>query len=141
VAISYRLLIQFSFSYFVVQLLNSQFQLSSLCCTPLYSTLSPFSWFSSFLQSTPLTESRHGPHRTENTGSPTVSRSVTTQLPSQECRCGPHRKHSFCCLNMSICPLPSTGHGADHTENTSRVLLASCMLWTLPSNVYASQYC
>jgi hypothetical protein len=34
-----------SLLYSVVQLLKSQFQFCSLCCTPLYSALSPFSWF------------------------------------------------------------------------------------------------
>jgi hypothetical protein len=28
---------------------------------------------------------------------------------------------------VSIAPLPSTGHGADHIENTAPVLLAACL--------------
>jgi hypothetical protein len=57
---------------------------------------------------------------------------------------GRHREHLFCCQNVSIDPLRSTEHGADHIENTSSnsfsIVASACFGRCLEIDLYVAIY-
>jgi hypothetical protein len=101
VAISCRQLTQFSFSYSVVQLLNTKFQFSNFACTLLY------------------------PH---SLGSPELNCSKRFSMSLRKLRHGPRRKYRlyYCSVFSARCVATST---ARTTENRKALLAVPIYLW------------